>query len=108
MKSIPDPGSKLEVLHCIPRLATHSACAGSVLGILRVLGEDPSLLPLATRLIGGAWQRQDQLYPHVREFLTRPLPSGAMTSDLVRETEVARAAVIRDICQLRSAHRGLL
>lgn len=88
------------LLHSIPSLATHTVSAMSVLNVLKVLGSDPALLPLATHLVGKAWHLQDQLYSHVMELLTRPLPSS-LTAEGVRAIAVARAAVMRDICSHR-------
>lgn len=107
-KSIPDADSKLLLLNSVPCLATHPAAAVSMLGILRLLGTTPSLLALATRLMGRAWQLQDQLYPYLKDFLTRPLPTSMLPA-AAREIQVARIAVIKDICRDRweGVARGL-
>lgn len=88
------------LLNSIPSLATHAVSAMSVLGVLKVLGSESALLPLATHLLGKAWYLQDQLFSHVMELLTRPLPPSLSTDD-VRAIEVARATVMRDICSHR-------
>lgn len=89
------------LLNSIPNLATHAVSAVSVLSILHILATDSALLPLATYLIGKAWQLQDQLYPNVREVLTRPLPTPTLSAAQVRAIEVARAVVMRDVCCTR-------
>ena len=99
-KLISDSNSKLVLLHSIPSLATNPASARSVLSVLKVLGNDPKMLPLAMQLVGKAWLQEDQLYDHMMEFLTRPLPPS-LPSEGVRPVELARAVVMKDICTLR-------
>ena len=67
---------------------------------LQMLGGSPSLIAMVTRLIGKVWQRQDHIFPRVRDFLLRSPPSS-ISPIIARELELARAAVIRDICCLR-------
>ena len=88
------------LFYSIPNLSTHLTVG--VVNTIRVLGNNLSLLALATRLIGKAWQQQDQIYSQVREFLTCPLPSPPLLAEELREIEIARAAVIKDICSERS------
>lgn len=71
-----------------------------IIKTLQVLGSWPSLLGLATRLMGKVWKKQNEVYPNVRDFLTRPLPSSLPAKE-VREIQLARVAVIRDVCLTR-------
>ena len=67
---------------------------------IQALGATPSLLPLATRLMDKLWQQQDRVFPFLNELLSRVLPPS-LPAQLVYEVTVARALVIRDVCQLK-------
>ena len=94
------PDSKLTILYSIPTLATHKLATVGVVNTLQILGGSPSLIAIVTRLIGKVWQQQDHIFPQVRDFLLRSPPSS-ISLIIIRELELARAAVIRDICCLR-------
>ena len=107
LQSIPhSPESVLALLYSIPSLATHKLAIGSVINTLQVLRGNPSLLAMATRLMGKAWELQDHIFPHLQEFLSHSLPPSTATT-VTREVMLARAAVVRDICCKRLHYKTL-
>ncbi len=98
------PHSKLAVLHSIPNLATHKLTTSSVLSTLRVVGGNPSLVSMATRLFGWTWEKQDHIFPSLLEYITQPLPRVSMATR--SEIELSRMAVVRDICTKRAELHG--
>lgn len=98
------PHTKLAVLHSVPNLATHKLTTSSVLNTVRVLGENPSLVSMATRLFGWTWEKQDHIFPSLLEYITRRLPSDSMV--IQSEIRVSRAAVLRAVCRERGEVHG--
>ena len=92
------PEFKLAIFHCLPSLATHKLATIGVVSTVQALGGTPSLLPLAVRLMEWVWLQQDHVFPFLNELLSRQLPSS-LTQQLVDDIILARAIVIKDICQ---------
>ena len=95
-----NPQFKVSILYSIPSLATHKLATVSIVSTIQALGAAPSLLPLAIRLMGRLWLQQDHVFPFLNELLSRVLPP-TLPAQLVNEVILARAIVMRDVCQLR-------
>ena len=95
-----NPQFKVSILHSIPSLATHRLATISIVSTIQALGATPSLLPLAIRLMDRLWQQQDHVFPFLSEMLSRVLPPS-LPAQLVYEVTLARAIVVRDVCQLK-------
>ena len=61
--------------------------------MLEVLGATPSLIAIAIRLMGRVCALQDSVFPRLLAMLQRPVPL-----DVAMEANLAKAAVIKDIC----------
>lgn len=96
----PSPDSKLAIFYSIPRLATHKLATVGVVNTLQVLGGNPFLIAMATRLMGKVWQLQDHIFPQLKGLLSKPPPLSTPPA-ITREIALARSAVIRDICCYR-------
>ena len=89
--------AKLALLYSLPSLATHRLAVRPTANVLRVLGGNSSLLPVSLRLLGKLWIDHDFIYPH----LISVLEHRKVTVGIASEFEIAKAAVINDICCIR-------
>lgn len=96
------PPSKLALLHTLPSLPTHTLAVVGVVSTLELLSRHLALFPLAMSLICKLWVRQDEVYPYIKDLLTRPLSlSPVPPVGMAREIALAKVAVVRDICCTR-------
>ena len=88
---------KLALLYSLPSLATHRLAVGPTANVLQVLRGNSSLLPVSLRLLGKLWIDHDFIYPHLMSVLEH----GRVAVGIASEFEIAKAAVIKDICCIR-------
>ncbi|XP_022105848.1 focadhesin-like [Acanthaster planci] len=100
-----DPVMTFDLLCTIPKTATHKVCMTAVIRALQSLAVgDTTLTPLVVRLTTQLWKLQDRSFPHLQKLLSQ---SSFLQGreDLTYELLLAKAASIRDVCELRP-HRG--
>ncbi|XP_038072165.1 focadhesin-like [Patiria miniata] len=100
-----DPAMTFDLLSAIPKTATHKVCMTAVIRALQSLAMgDAALTPLVLRLTTQLWKLQDRSFPHLQKLLSQS-PSGIPGSeDTAYELLLAKAASIRDVCELRPHH----
>lgn len=96
----PSPTVTLSLLHLTPSLATHPLAAQAIVNYILALEKSHSLVAMAIRLLGRVWQRQDAVFPTLLSLLLHPVPPSAPVG-VAMGVELAKAAVIRDICCIR-------
>eukprot|EP00731_Ephydatia_muelleri_P024519 Em0016g790a len=106
LQSLPScPDTVLAVLHSIPGLGTHPMVMGGVVHTLLFLAKTPALRPLAVRLLGKLWERQDGIFGKLKDLLVQPV-SPSLPASVLKELELSHAVVIKDICCLRPEQHG--
>lgn len=95
------PSNKLSLLYSLPSLATHQFAVGPTVNILLTLAVNTALLPISLRLLGKLWMEHDFVFSHVKSLLTHSKLSAGIKS----EFDIAKAAVIKDICFKRCLYK---
>ncbi|XP_067665779.1 focadhesin-like [Haliotis asinina] len=101
----PDPEMKLDIMEAIPQLATHKFCIAPILKTIQLLSNSPRLRAISIRLMTSLWKLQDRTFPQLLALLTDDSP-GLTGPGGIDEVTLAKAAAIRDICQMRPGQHG--
>ncbi|XP_071110148.1 focadhesin-like [Haliotis cracherodii] len=101
----PDTEMKLTILEAIPQLATHKFCIAPILKTIQLMSNSPRLRAISIRLMTSLWKLQDRTFPQLLHLLTDNSP-GRIVPGGIDEVTLAKAAAIRDICQLRPGQHG--
>ena len=106
LQSLPSsPDTVLAVLHSIPGLGTHPMVTGGLVHTILFLARTPALRPLAVRLLGKLWERQDGIFGKLKDLLLEPV-SPSLPASVVKELELSHAIAIKDVCCLRPEQHG--
>ncbi|XP_046545325.1 focadhesin-like [Haliotis rubra] len=100
-----DPEMKLAIMEAIPQLATHKFCIAPILKTIQLMSNSPRLRAISIRLMTSLWKLQDRTFPQLLALLTEESP-GRMGPGGIDEVTLAKAAAIRDICQMRPGQHG--
>ncbi len=91
----------LELLQMLPKFGSDKACLSSVLRVILSFSGRPGLRPLRLKLLYDLWLMEDRIYPHLQKALEEGQEAGNSL-----EFDIAKARVIRDVCERKPDQRG--
>ena len=94
-----------ELLSSLPCLAIDRSCISSVLQVIQSLGSKQKLVPLKLKLLFELWKVENRCYPYLQRALETNY-TNEYSSVTSREIALAKAKVIKEICQIQPHRYG--
>ena len=99
------PFQEIAHFRYIPRVylvfAMKQVAIAPTLKTLQQLGSSDALRPLALRLVTSLWTQQERCFPYLQKMLLASDGGSVSIDTQVNELLVAKAACIKDICEVR-------
>ena len=98
-----DPFLQLKLLQSLQYYCCNSHITSLVTKVISTLTRQPTLQPIALRLLTQLWIQHDAVFPHICSILSLP---PTISNSLRREWALAAASTLKDICTLRPENHG--